>query len=73
MATLNTRDWLDFADELEDEVVKDQLKEKINHKEKTHDKKEWKKVKNELDKKNGKKHWVTKRREGRKKSIRNTK
>ena len=34
MATINTRDWLDFADELEDEVVKDQLKEKINHKEK---------------------------------------
>tara|TARA_Y100000296_G_C5084288_1_gene211575 strand:+ start:405 stop:623 length:219 start_codon:yes stop_codon:yes gene_type:complete len=66
MPTLNTRDWLDFADELEDEVVEEQLKKKINHKEKTHNKKEWKKVKNELDKKNGKKYWVTKRRENRK-------
>jgi hypothetical protein len=72
MPTFNTRDWLDFADELEDEVVEEQLKKKTNHKEKTHDKKEWKKVKNELDKKNGKKHWVTKRRENRK-STRNTK
>ncbi len=66
MATINTRDWLDFADELEEEVVEEQVKEKINHKEKTPDKKEWKKVKNELDKKNGKKYWVTKRRQGRK-------
>ena len=72
MATINTNDWLDFADELEDDVVEEHLKQKINHKEKTHDKKEWKKVKNELDKKNGKKNWVTKRRQGRK-STRTTK
>jgi uncharacterized protein YpuA (DUF1002 family) len=72
MATINTNDWLDFADELEDDVVEEHLKQKINHKEKTHDKKEWKKVKNELDKKNGKTHWVTKRREARK-STRTTK
>jgi|TARA_R110002051_G_scaffold219198_1_gene283031 hypothetical protein len=72
MATVNIKDWLDFADELENEVVEEHLKKKTNHKEKTHDKKEWKKVKNELDKKNGKTHWVTKRREARK-STRNTK
>mgnify|MGYP000023483892 CR=1 FL=1 len=72
MATINTNDWLDFADELEEEGVEEQIKQKINHKEKTHDKKEWKKVKNVLDKKNGKKYWVTKRRQSRK-STRTTK
>ena len=72
MATINTRDWLDFADELEEEVVEEQVKKKTNHKEKTHDKKEWKKVKNELDKKNNKTHLVTKRREALKSTL-NTK
>jgi len=72
MTTINTNDWLDFADELENDVVAEHIKNKTTHKEKTHDKKEWKKVKNELDKKNSKTHWVTKRREARK-STRNTK
>jgi len=66
MTTINTNDWLDFADELENDVVAEHIKNKTTHKEKTHDKKEWKKVKNELDKKNSKTHWVTKRREARK-------
>ena len=66
----NTKDWLDFADDLEDEVVKDQLKEKINHKEKTHNKKEWKGIKKDLEKKNVKKKWNTKRRKS--KNVKNT-
>jgi hypothetical protein len=67
---INTKDWLDFADDLEDEVVKDQLKEKINHKEKTHNKKEWKGIKKDLEKKNVKKKWNTKRRKS--KNVKNT-
>jgi len=55
---------------LEDEVVKDQLKEKINHKEKTHNKKEWKGIKKDLEKKNVKKKWNTKRRKS--KNVKNT-
>ena len=34
MATINTRDWLDYADEMEEEVVEEQVKEIINLKEK---------------------------------------
>ncbi|MBC8421955.1 MAG: hypothetical protein H8E03_00885 [Pelagibacteraceae bacterium] len=62
MATINNRDWLDFADELEDEVVEEHLKKKTNHKEKKHTKKEWKKIQDEITKKNNIKNWVTKRR-----------
>jgi len=67
---MNTRDWLDFADELEDGVVKDEIKQKINHKEKTHNKKEWKGIKKDLEKKNVKKKWNTKRRKS--KNVKNT-
>ena len=59
---MNTKDWLDFADKLEEETVKVEVKQKIDHKEKTHDKKEWKGVKKDIEKKNKKKHWNTKRR-----------
>ena len=59
---MNTRDWLDFAEEMEADVVKDEIKQKINHKEKTHNKKEWKGIKKDLEKKNVKKKWNTKRR-----------
>ena len=67
---MNTRDWLDFADELEDEVAKDEIKQKIDHKEKTHNKKEWKGIKKDLEKKNVKKKWNTKRRKS--KNVKNT-
>ena len=30
MATVNIKDWLDFADELENEVVEEHLKKKNN-------------------------------------------
>ena len=36
---MNTRDWLDVADDLEEESVKDKIKSKIQHREKTHNKK----------------------------------
>ncbi|SVD47551.1 uncharacterized protein METZ01_LOCUS400405, partial [marine metagenome] len=39
---MDTRHWLDVADDLEEETVKDKLKSKIQHREKTHNKKEWK-------------------------------
>ena len=67
---MNTRDWLDFAEEMEADVVKDEIKQKINHKEKTHNKKEWKGIKKDLEKKNVKKKWNTKRRKS--KNVKNT-
>ena len=66
----NIKDWLDFADELEDETVKVEIKKKTNHKEKTHNKKEWKGIKKDLEKRNKKKTWNTKRRKS--KNVKNT-
>ena len=59
---MDTRHWLDVADDLEEETVKDKLKSKIQHREKTHNKKEWKGIKKDLEKKNNKKTWNKKRR-----------
>ena len=59
---MNTRDWLDVSDELEEKSVKDKLKSKIQHREKTHNKKEWKGIKKNLEKKNVNKKWDKKRR-----------
>ena len=59
---MDTRHWLDVSDELEEESVKDKLKRKIQHREKTHNKKEWKGIKKNLEKKNNKKTWNKKRR-----------
>ena len=59
---MNTRDWLELAYELESELARKQVKNKIQHKEKTHNKKEWKGIKKNLEKKNNKKTWDKKRR-----------
>ncbi len=58
---MNIRDWLDLSDELEAEFARKQVKNKIQHKEKTHNKKEWKGIKKNLEKKNVKKKWDKKR------------
>ena len=59
---MNIRDWLDLSDELEAEFARKQVKNKIQHKEKTHNKKEWKGIKKNLEKKNVNKKWDKKRR-----------
>ena len=67
---MNTKHWLDLADELEDGAAKDKIKQKIDNKEKTHNKKEWKGIKKNLEKKNVKKKWNTRRRKS--KDVKNT-
>jgi len=67
---MNTKHWLDLSDELEDGAAKDKIKQKIDHKEKTHNKKEWKGIKKNLEKKNVKKKWNTRRRKS--KDVKNT-
>jgi len=67
---MNTKHWLDLSDELEDEAAKDKIKQKIDHKEKTHNEKEWKGIKKNLEKKNVKKKWNTRRRKS--KDVKNT-
>ena len=67
---MNTKHWLDLSDELEDEAAKDKIKQKNDHKEKTHNKKEWKGIKKNLEKKNVKKKWNTRRRKS--KDVKNT-
>jgi hypothetical protein len=58
-------DLVEYADELEEELSHDQIKEKRDIKEKSHDNKEWKKIKKKIDEKFKKKYWKSKRRKSR--------
>jgi len=58
----NWEDW----DELEDKIHEDTVREKINHKSKTHNKKEWEKIDERLQKNNNVKFVKSKRRKAHK-------
>jgi hypothetical protein len=58
-------DWEEFHDIEEDLKIKE-LKSKINHKEKSHNKKEWKTLETKLEKKGHEKYVKNKKRNARK-------
>ena len=58
----NWEDW----DEIEDKNQDEQVRDKINHKTKTHTKKEWEKIDERLQKSNNVKYVKSKRRKSRK-------
>ena len=58
----NWEDW----DEIEDKNQDEQVRDKINHKTKTHTKKEWEKIDERLQKSNNVKYVKNKRRKSRK-------
>ena len=58
----NCEDW----DEIEDKNQDEQVRDKINHKTKTHTKKEWEKIDERLQKSNNVKYVKNKRRKSRK-------
>ena len=58
----NWEEW----DELEDRVHEQNIRDKINHKTKTHTKKEWEKIDERLQKSNNVKYVKNKRRKSRK-------
>ena len=55
------QDWEEW-DELEDKIHEDSVREKINHKSKTHNKEEWEKLDERLQKNNNVKFVKSKRR-----------
>ena len=59
------QDWEDW-DELEERTNEKIVREKINHKSKTHDKKEWEKIDERLQKNNNVKFVKSKRRKAHK-------
>ena len=62
----NSKDW----DELEDDYADEDTRNKISHKSKKHDKKEWKKVDEQLQKENKVKFVKNKRRKAHKDNTR---
>ena len=63
----NYRDW----DDLEEDYAEQNIRNKISHKSKKHDKKEWKKVDEQLQKENKVKFVKNKRRKAHKKHNHN--
>ena len=59
------QDWEEW-DELEDRMHEENVREKINHKSKTHNKKEWEKIDERLQKNNNVKFVKSKRRKAHK-------
>ena len=59
-------DKLEDWDDVEDKVHEDIVRDKINHKEKTHNKKEWEKIDGRLQKTNNVKYVKNKRRKAHK-------
>jgi len=59
-------DKLEDWDDVEDKVHEDIVRDKINHKEKTHNKKEWEKIDERLQKTNNVKYVKNKRRKAHK-------
>jgi len=59
-------DKLEDWDDVEDKVHEDIVRDKINHKEKTHNKKEWEKIEERLQKTNNVKYVKNKRRKAHK-------
>ncbi len=62
---MKVNNWKDYY-EVEDELHEEDSREKILHKNKSHNKKQWKKVKTELNKKGYDKYVKNKRRESKK-------
>jgi len=62
---MKINNWKDYY-EVEDELHEEDSREKILHKNKSHNKKQWKKVKTELNKKGYDKYVKNKRRESKK-------
>ena len=62
---MKINNWKDYY-EIEDELHKEDSRKKILHKNKSHNKKQWKKVKTELNKKGYDKYVKNKRRESKK-------
>ena len=62
---MKINNWKDYY-EVEDELDEEDSRKKILHKNKSHNKKQWKKVKTNLDKKGYNKYVKNKRRESKK-------
>ena len=62
---MKINNWKDYY-EVEDELHEEDSRKKILHKNKSHNKKQWKKVKTELDKKGYDKYVKNKRRDSKK-------
>ena len=62
---MKINNWKDYY-EVEDELHEEDSRKKILHKNKSHNKKQWKKVKTELNKKGYDKYVKNKRRESKK-------
>ena len=62
---MKINNWKDYY-EIEDELHEEDSREKILHKNKSHNKKQWKKVKPELNKKGYDKYVKNKRRDSKK-------
>ena len=62
---MKINNWKDYY-EVEDELDEEDSRKKILHKNKSHNKKQWKKVKTELNKKGYDKYVKNKRRESKK-------
>ena len=62
---MKINNWKDYY-EIEDELHEEDSREKILHKNKSHNKKQWKKVKTELNKKGYDKYVKNKRRDSKK-------
>ena len=62
---MKVNNWKDYY-EMEDELHEEDSREKILHKNKSHNKKQWKKVKTELNKKGYDKYVKNKRRDSKK-------
>ena len=62
---MKVNNWKDYY-EVEDELHEEDSRKKILHKNKSHNKKQWKKVKTELNKKGYDKYVKNKRRESKK-------
>ena len=66
----NIRNWEEW-DEIEDELKYEQVRDKVNHKPKSHDLNEWEKLEKKIVKKGTKKHVQNKRRKGHQMSKKN--
>ena len=67
MSTVNNNNWEDW-DDMEDKSQEEIVREKVTHKEKTHNKKDWEKINERLQSDSGVKFVQKKRREAHKDS-----